>query len=53
MNSPIGPAADILEEEYKGNSGGWIQSEYERMNKEGIEFYFMAYVGFSFLVTHQ
>ena len=32
-NSPIGPAAAILGEEYKGSSGGWIQSEYEALDK--------------------
>ncbi len=41
-NSPIGPAAEILGEEYKGSSGGWIQSEYENIEKDGIEFYFLS-----------
>ena len=41
-NSPIGPAADVLGQEYKGSSGGWIQSEYEQLDKKGIEFYFLC-----------
>lgn len=42
MNSPIGPAASILGAEYKGSSGGWIQSEYEALEKENVEWYFLC-----------
>lgn len=43
-NSPIGPAADILNQTYGGSSGGWIQSEYEKFdNKKGnAEFFFLS-----------
>lgn len=41
-NSPIGPAAKLLGEEYAGSSGGWIQSEYEQLDKSNIEFSFLT-----------
>ena len=44
-NSPIGPASRVLEREYHGSSGGWIQSEYEGLIGENIgrnEFYFLT-----------
>lgn len=41
-NSPIGPAATILDEKYQGSSGGWIQSEYDRINKDEKQFYFLS-----------
>lgn len=41
-NSPIGPAAHILGEAYKGSSGGWIQSEYEALDKENVEFFALS-----------
>lgn len=43
-NSPIGPAADILNQVYGGSSGGWIQSEYDKFdNKQGeSEFFFLT-----------
>lgn len=28
----IGPAATIINSDYKGTSGGWIQTEYEELN---------------------
>lgn len=42
MNSPIGPAASILGKEYKGSSGGWIQSEFEAIEKEENDFFFLS-----------
>lgn len=44
-NSPIGPAAELLGEEYKGSSGGWIQSEYDFMAKEDKSFFFLTSLG--------
>lgn len=41
-NSPIGPAARILDESYSGTSGGWIQSEYEALDKSGVEMAFIC-----------
>ena len=41
-NSPIGPAAEIIGEEYKGSSGGWIQSEYESLDKDKYQFFFLS-----------
>lgn len=41
-NSPIGPAAMILGEEYKGSSGGWIQSEYEALGKVNNQMFFLS-----------
>lgn len=41
-NSPIGPAAAILDEAYVGTSGGWIQSEYEGLQKDGLEMFFLC-----------
>lgn len=43
-NSPIGPAADILNQTYGGSSGGWIQTEYENFDKskENAEFFFLS-----------
>lgn len=42
-NSPIGPAAQILEGKYQGSSGGWIQSEYEALNNiEEHQMYFLC-----------
>jgi len=41
-NSPIGPAAAILGEEYKGSSGGWIQSEYEALDKKNNQIFFLS-----------
>lgn len=41
-NSPIGPAAQILQENYQGSSGGWIQSEYEKLDKGHHEMYFLC-----------
>ena len=35
-NSPIGPSAEILGKEYQGSSGGWIQSEYEALDKNAL-----------------
>lgn len=42
MNSPIGPAASILGEEYKGSSGGWIQTEYSSLCKDGSTITFLT-----------
>lgn len=42
-NSPIGPAANILDETYSGTSGGWIQSEYEFLDKSDIEMSFLCF----------
>ena len=44
-NSPIGPVAKVLNKEYGGTSGGWIQSEYEQLeqdNKYQNQFYFLT-----------
>lgn len=41
-NSPIGPAAKILDEAYSGTSGGWIQSEYEALEKSNVEMAFIC-----------
>lgn len=41
-NSPIGPAANILGEEYKGSSGGWIQSEYETLDKANVDLFILS-----------
>ncbi len=41
-NSPIGPAADILNEAYQGSSGGWIQTEYSKIRKTDAEFFFLS-----------
>lgn len=41
-NSPIGPAADILNENYQGSSGGWIQTEYDKIEKTNTEFFFLS-----------
>ncbi|MBP5288840.1 MAG: glycosyltransferase [Clostridia bacterium] len=41
-NSPIGPAAEILGEEYRGSSGGWITSEFDKLDKTGMTFSFLA-----------
>ena len=41
-NSPIGPASQILGSEYKGTSGGWIQSEYEYLNIDDAKMYFLC-----------
>lgn len=38
----IGPAATIINSDYKGTSGGWIQTEYEELNKSDIELFFLA-----------
>lgn len=42
-NSPIGPAANILNETYNGTSGGWIQSEYEFLDKKDLEMSFLCF----------
>lgn len=42
-NSPIGPAANILDETYSGTSGGWIQSEYEFLDKKDLEMSFLCF----------
>ncbi|HEP1803134.1 glycosyltransferase family 4 protein [Streptococcus suis] len=42
-NSPIGPAANILDETYSGTSGGWIQSEYECLDKRELEMSFLCF----------
>lgn len=41
-NSPIGPAASILGEGYKGSSGGWVQSEYESLDKDTNKMFFLS-----------
>lgn len=41
-NSPLGPAADVLGMEYDGSSGGWIRSEFDKINKSGNEFFFLC-----------
>ena len=41
-NSPIGPAASILGKEYSGTSGGWIQSEYEALDKNNVQMSFLC-----------
>ena len=41
-NSPIGPMAEILGEEYKGTSGGWIKTEYEALDKSDIQMYYLC-----------
>jgi glycosyltransferase involved in cell wall biosynthesis len=41
-NSPIGPAAEILGEEYAGTSGGWIKTEYEALPKKQVEMFFLC-----------
>ena len=41
-NSPIGPGAELLGETYQGSSGGWIQSEYEYIDKENNSFSFLC-----------
>ncbi len=41
-NSPIGPSAEILGKEYKGSSGGWIQSEYEALDKTCYQMFFLS-----------
>ena len=41
-NSPIGPAARILGENYSGTSGSWIVAEYEKLNKTNNEFFFLC-----------
>ena len=38
----IGPAATIINSDYKGTSGGWIQTEYEELNKTDIEMFYLA-----------
>ncbi len=43
-NSPIGPSAKILDEAYKGSSGGWIQSEYEYLDKSKVEMSFLCFL---------
>lgn len=42
MNSPIGPAASILGQTYGGTSGGWIQSEYEALLKQDVNFFVLS-----------
>ena len=42
-NSPIGPAANILDETYSGTSGGWIESEYEFLDKRNLEMSFLCF----------
>ena len=42
MNSPIGPAASILGQAYGGASGGWIQSEYEALLKQDVDFFVLS-----------
>lgn len=39
---PIGPASKILNLPYSGTSGGWINSEYEKMNLEDNKMYFLT-----------
>ena len=41
-NSPIGPAAKILDEAYCGTSGGWIQSEHEALDKSNVDMSFIC-----------
>lgn len=41
-NSPIGPSAEILDKEYQGSSGGWIQSEYEALDKTRYQMFFLS-----------
>lgn len=41
-NSPIGPAAEILGETYRGTSGTWIRSEYEGMEKKDVQMFFLC-----------
>ena len=42
-NSPIGPAANILNETYGGTSGGWIQTEYEFLDKNQLDLSFLCF----------
>ena len=41
-NSPIGPSSKILDQEYKGSSGGWIQSEYDKLNENDNKMYYLS-----------
>ena len=41
-NSPIGPSAEILGKEYQGSSGGWVQSEYEALDKTLYQMFFLS-----------
>lgn len=41
-NSPNGPASEILGVNYPGSSGGWIQSEYEYLDKSEYKMYFLC-----------
>jgi L-malate glycosyltransferase len=41
-NSPIGPASQILGVQYQGSSGGWIQSEYEYLDKSNLQMFFLC-----------
>lgn len=47
----IGPAATIINSDYKGTSGGWIQTEYEELNKTDIEMFYLAGVKSSSVVN--
>ncbi|MDO5547853.1 MAG: glycosyltransferase family 4 protein [Eubacteriales bacterium] len=38
----IGPAASIINSDYQGTSGGWIQTEYDDLNKTDIEMFYLA-----------
>lgn len=42
MNSPIGPASVALGEQYKGSSGGWIQTEYEALQGTDVSLCFLC-----------
>ncbi len=42
-SSPIGPASTILGKEYEGSSGGWIQSEYEFLDRSNAEMSFLCF----------
>lgn len=42
MNSPIGPASVALGEQYKGSSGGWIQTEYEALQGSGVSLCYLC-----------
>ena len=41
-NSPIGPAANIWGNNYCGSSGGWIQTEYDCLDKDNIDMFFLC-----------
>jgi glycosyltransferase involved in cell wall biosynthesis len=43
-SSPIGPASRILDLSYEGQSGGWIQTEYETIDHNKSEMFFLTMI---------